>query len=670
MKNADDQETRRTLTRRALVLGAAQFVLTGALIVRLHHLQVTESDNYQGLSEDNQFDIVVVPVSRGLVRDRQGRGLAVNRDLFRISVIAERAENLQETLQQLRRLIVHREFDAEPVLRSAAERKNRFQPIVVVDGLSRRDVARIAVRAPYMPGIRIEVGRSRHYPYGESAVHVTGYVAPVSATELSDDPALGLPGARIGKSGIEHFFEAALRGISGRRQVEVNAAGQWIRELPVEDGASGANLTLTLDAELQQQVSLWLERGPARVVPRDSWSARRALDGHRRPELGLAAGHGLVNLDRGGALAPPESGAAIVMDIHRGEVLALASTPGFDPNAFNKGLTPRDWNRLLSNRRSPMINKAIAGWYPPGSIFKPIVCLAALERRAVTVDEKVDCRGFMELGDSRFHCWHSAGHGPVNMEEALEQSCDVYFYELARRLGIGPIAEMARRFGFGDTLGVELPGERSGLVPGEEWKQAKYGEPWQEGETLISGIGQGFLLATPLQMVTMMARLANGARAVVPRLVLDEQARSVSFGRLGIPKDHLAVVMRGLWRAVNGYRATAASIRDRQLGFEVAGKTGSVQVRRITEEERRTGKLRNEDLPREQRDHALFVGVAPADRPAYATCVLIEHGGSGGAVAAPIAGEILARTIRNTVASGSPRVVPLPQLAPRRDDAT
>ena len=279
MKNADDQEARRTLTRRALVLGATQFVLTGALIVRLHHLQVTESDNYQGLSEDNQFDIVVVPVSRGVVRDRQGRGLAVNRDLFRISVIAERAENLQSTLQELRELIVHREFDAEPVLRSAVERKNRFQPIVVVDGLSRRDVARIAVRAPYMPGIRIEVGRSRHYPYGESAVHVTGYVAPVSTTELSDDPALGLPGARIGKSGIEHFFEAALRGISGRRQVEVNAAGQWIRELPVEDGASGANLTLTLDAELQQQVSLWLERGPARVVPRDSWSARRALDG-------------------------------------------------------------------------------------------------------------------------------------------------------------------------------------------------------------------------------------------------------------------------------------------------------------------------------------------------------------------------------------------------------
>ena len=348
------------------------------------------------------------------------------------------------------------------------------------------------------------------------------------------------------------------------------------------------------------------------------------------------------------------------MDIHRGDVLALASTPGFDPNAFNRGLTPRDWDRLLSNRRSPMINKAVSGWYAPGSTFKPVVCLAALENRGRDRGREGGLPGLDEpwsrpvslLARRRARSGQHGGGAGAELRRL--------FYELARRLGIRPIADMARRFGFGDTLGIELPGERSGLVPDEEWKEAKYGVEWQKGETVIAGIGQGFLLATPLQIVTMMARLANGGRAVVPRLVLDEQARSPSFGRIGIPKADLEVVMRGLRRAVNGPRATAASIRNRQLGFAIAGKTGSVQVRRISREERRTGKLRNEDLPREQRDHALFVGVAPADRPVYAACVVVEHGGSGGAVAAPIAAEILARAIRSNFTSSSPRVIPLP----------
>ena len=663
MARGSDQDLQRILTRRALVLGGAQLVLAGVLGVRLHYLQITEGARYRTLSEKNQFNVELLPAARGRIFDRQGRPLATNRENFRIIVIAEQTGDLAATLQRLHRLIPLPEYEIERIMHDASEKRG-FVPIQVVENLTREDIARVAVQTPSLPGIRLETGHSRHYPFAASAVHVTGYVAPVWPSEQTGDPTLELPGFRIGKSGIEKSYDIDMRGESGRRQIEVNAVGRTIRKLPGVAGAPGRDVILTVDAELQEQVSIRLERGQSRPIPADSREARRALSAVRAPDLGVAGTRGLVNLDHTGAVAVPESGAAIVMDIYRGDILALASTPGFDPNAFNKGLTPRDWDRVLANPRSPMSNKAIAGRYAPGSTFKPMVCLAALAD-GVAPDERVYCPGHMELGDGLFHCWNRHGHGWVDMFDALEQSCDVYFYEMAKRLDIDRIAEMARRFGFGEELGIELPGERNGLVPSEEWKLANTGEGWQEGETVISAIGQGYLLATPLQMVTMMARLANRGRAVVPNLTRDPSESGGRFRNLGIPYEHLSIVMEGLHRAVNGRRATGGVLRSPRYGFEIAGKTGSVQVRRITREERLRGTVANEDRPWHERDHALFVGVAPADQPLYAAAVVVEHGGSGGRMAAPIAGDILAETIRHNF-GGHPPTVPLPVIS-RRD---
>ncbi len=592
----------RTFTRRTAVLGGVKLALFGGLAARMYFLQVVESPRYRMLADENRINLRLLPPPRGHIVDRYGVPLAINVHNYRVVIVPEQAIDVPATLDTLSQLIEITDYDRKRVLREV-RRKRAFVPITVRENLSWSEVSRIEVNAPDLPGISIEVGQSRYYPAGATAAHVMGYVAAVSERDLTGDPLLELPGFRIGKSGIEHEYDLVLRGSAGNSQVEVNALGRVIRELRRQEGRPGQRLILTLDMELQR-------------------FAMRRLSGLR-------------------------SASVVVMDVHSGDILAMVSTPSFDPNAFNEGLSAREWRALVENPDAPLTNKVIAGQYAPGSTFKIAVTLAALEN-GVAPDYRVFCPGFMELGDQRFHCWKRNGHGLINMPDAVRESCDVYFYDIALKLGVDRIAEMARRLGLGHRLDIDLPGEKPGLIPTRAWKKRALGRSWRRGETPVAGIGQGYVLATPLQLVVMLARVVNGGYAVTPHLTrpaLDDGSPTPSadalFPPLGLSERALKVLDQALDEAVNHPLGTAYRARILEPGRAMGGKTGTSQVRRITMAEREKGKRKNEDLPWRERDHALFVGYAPVDRPRYAVAVVVEHGGSGARAAAPIARDVL-----------------------------
>lgn len=595
----------KLFTRRSLILGGVQLALVSGLVARLYQLQVVHSDKYRMQAEDNRVNYQLLAPPRGRILDRFGEVLAVNRQNYRIILIPEQTQSVEATLAALERIVKVGEDEKERILREV-RRKRSFVPITVRENLTWSEVSRIEVNAPNLPGLMIDVGESRYYPYGSLAAHLVGYVAAVSEEELSDDPLLSLPGFRIGKNGVEKTYDLALRGSAGSRQVEVNALGRIIRELSRRDGQPGDDYALTIDIGLQEFATTRLGQ---------------------------------------------DSAAAAVLDVHTGDILALASTPGFDPNAFGVGLSHEEWQKLTTDKRAPLTNKAISGQYPPGSIFKLMATLAALEGNHITPEHRFFCPGYYDFGNARFHCWRERGHGWMRMIDAITQSCDVYFYDVARRVGIDALGEMARRFGFGERLGLGLPGEQGGFVPTREWKQATYGEPWQGGETLIIGIGQGYLLATPLQLAVMTARLANGGVAVTPRLIShvirggrSEPVPRAASPSMNISPSSLALALKGMMQVTNDPHGTAYRARISDPAMIMAGKTGSSQVRRITKSERLNKIKKNEDLPWEQRDHALFVGFAPVDAPRYAVSVIVEHGGSGARVAAPVARDILWET--------------------------
>lgn len=619
-----DGARHKVVSRRALFLGGAKVGLLSLLVGRMYYLQVLESDQYQMLAEENRININLLPPPRGRILDRNGRELASNRQNYRAVMVPERAKEIEETLDQLSAIFPLNEHQRRRILREVARHKP-FVPITVAENLTWEQFVRLNVLLPDLPGVQPEVGESRFYPTTTHTAHLVGYVASVSEKELTGDPLLELPGFRIGKSGIEKTYDESLRGRAGSSRVEVNAYGRIIRELARQDGEPGADVSLTIDAGLQEAISRMMEE---------------------------------------------ESGSAVVMDIHSGEVLALVSTPAYDPNAFNLGLSSKAWRALVSHPRAPLINKAVAGQYPPGSTFKMLVALAALEAGVTTPKHTVFCKGFTQLGNARFHCWRHryGGHGWMDMEQAIAQSCDIYFYDLAKRLGVDKIAEMARRFGLGEVFDIELSGERRGLVPTKDWKRAETGVPWQKGETLITGIGQGYLLTTPLQLAVMTARMANGGLAVKPRLVRrNAEATDPSIepaAEIGVSRGNLALILDAMSEVVNGERGTARRYKlDDELGMQMAGKTGTAQVRRITKAERRAGGKQAEDTPWNERDHALFVSFAPVSAPRYAAAVVIEHGKSGTFAAKMTKGiltEVLRRNPSGQTAEG--------KGTPRTDD--
>ena len=615
----------KSFSRRVAFLGGGKVLLLSLLAGRMYQLQVIESDKYKTLADENRINLRLLPPPRGTIVDRYGRALAVNQENYRVTLVAEQVNDINTMLDTLSGIISLEDYERHRILREVRRRRG-FVPVTVRENLDWRDVSRIEVNAPDLPGLSIEVGQSRQYPFAEDFAHVLGYVSAVSEKEATGDPLLELPGFKVGKNGVERVFDLDLRGKAGNTQVEVNAVGRVIRELSRQEGQPGADLRLTIDQDLQK----------------------------------LAA-------DR---LKEEKSASAVVMDIHNGDVLALSSVPGYDPNEFVTGLSPKTWRRLITDPYAPLTNKARSGLYAPGSTFKMVVALAALEARIVTPDHQVFCRGHTQLGNARFHCWKRHGHGWQDMYDAHQNSCDVYFYDIAKRIGIDRIAEMATRLGMGAKTGIDLPSEKGGVIPTRAWKRALIGTAWQQGETLISGIGQGFILTTPLQLAIMTARIANGGKAVVPRLIRpadpDGKEEEPAFKDLGISKRALDVVREGMNRVTNVQRGTAYRARISEEGMEMSGKTGTAQVRRISKAERDTRVLKNHERPWRERDHALFVGYAPSNNPRYAVSVVVEHGGGGSTVAAPIARDLLLATQRRDPANRS--VAPAAAKVPAKSE--
>ena len=598
-----DNDKGKVLIKRSLILGLGEFLLFMVIIARLYYLQVYQADRYKTLADENRISTRLLIPPRGVIYDRNQVILASNRQNFQALIVAEQTTNVQETLDAFKKIMPLSEAEEERIKKEL--RKNRsFVPIKIKDNLSWEEVSKIQLNAPDLPGIIIDEGLSRYYPFGEELFHVLGYVSSVSANDVKDDPLLEIPGFKIGKSGIEKLYEKKLRGRGGTLKLEVNAYGRIMKEIVKNEGVLGERIDLTLDDRLQMMAY---------------------------------------------ELLGEESGGVILIDVHTGEILALASTPSYDPNRLTQGVSTQEWRELSGNERRPLTNKVVSEHYSPGSTFKMVVALAALEAGIIRPETRFFCAGKMFLGDHAFHCWKHSGHGYLDVVQALQHSCDIYFYETAQKVGIEKIAEMARRLGLGKQVGIGIAQESPGLIPDKAWKKRRFRGArgvWQQGETLISGIGQGYVLTTPLQLVTMMARLVNGGYEVKPTFTKVDEKERVQMDKIKISSAYLDLVKEGMFSVVNIPGGTAYGSRFNYNGQMMGGKTGTTQVKRITMKERQSGIIKDKDLPWHLRSHALFVGYAPHDNPKYAVAVLVEHGGGGSSVAAPIASKLLLEAVK------------------------
>lgn len=605
---AENAANYKKLTRRALLMAGAQLGFMGILGLRMRYLQVDQADEYRLLAEENRIKFSLIPPARGEIFDRNGVIIAANEPSYRISIVREDAGNVDEVISKLSTLV---ELDDSTLNRALTEmeRSRPHVPVSVAERVSWEEMSRVAVNAPALPGVNPEVGLSRYYPHGPDFAHVIGYVGPVSDYDLSkiEDPdqLLLIPRFQIGKVGLEAKREDKLRGSAGTKQVEVNAYGREMRELGRREGQAGDDLQLTVDQKLQSYI---------------------------QARLG------------------DESAAAVVMDCQTGEILAINSAPSFDPNLFVRGISVADYSELTENDHRPLATKSVQGTYPPGSTFKMIVALAALEEGVVDSKSTYWCPGHLQVSNRRFHCWKRGGHGHMNLETALRESCDVYFYELALEIGIEKITEMANRFGLGVKHGIPMSAVASGLTPTKAWKARNRDSQWVVGDTVNASIGQGFVLASPLQLAVMGARLASG-KAVEPVLVksingIDQTVPASDVPDLDVNPNHLRMVRQAMYAVSNHRKGTAYSQRIIKDEYRLAGKTGTSQVRNITAAERRAGVIRNEDLPWERRDHGLFVSFAPYDDPKIAVAVIVEHGG-GSKAATPIARDITLQALYN-----------------------
>jgi penicillin-binding protein 2 len=590
---ADTAESARKISRRALFLGGTQLAFMGALGLRMRYMQVDQAEEFRLLADENRLKIHLLSPARGLIYDRNGAVIAENEQTFRIVIRKEDASELDTVLVELERLIGLSKDDQERV-RKELKDAGPSAPVTILDRLTWEAFSAVAANGPALPGVSPEVGLSREYPLKDDFAHLTGYVGPVSDYDLSRmeriDPLMRIPKFPIGKSGVENMLEDQLRGTAGTVRVEQNVHGRIIRELERKEGVPGANLQLTIDHRLQNFVQARL------------------------------AG---------------ESASAVIMNVQTGDILAAGSTPAFDPNLFVRGISVVNYNALLENIYRPLPSKSVQGAYPPGSTFKMVTALAALEAGVVTPDETVRCPGYVEVGGRRFHCWKRAGHGNVNLTGSLRHSCDVYYYEMAQRAGIENIAAMGRKLGLGERFDLPLPGMSSGLMPDKQWKRDNRGADWVVGDSLNASIGQGFVLTTPMQLAVMTSRLATG-RAILPRLVksIDGVEQPILGDEpLDINENMLRSVRQGMYEVSNNSRGTAYGSRIVEDGMRMSGKTGTSQTRNVV--------VNNKNVPWEERDHALFVAFAPHDAPKYAVSVVIEHGGGGSTAAAPVARDLM-----------------------------
>ena len=604
------------------MLGGAQLAFMAVLGLRMRYMQVEQADQFRLLAEENRVNERLIPPARGLLRDRNGVVIAANEQNYRVVIVREDAGDVEDVLARLQRLITLPAAEIDKA-RKEIEKRSPFVPITIADRLSWDELSAVALNGPALPGVTPEVGLSRHYPYGPDFAHVLGYVGPVSDADLAKlddpDPLLQIPKFQIGKVGVETKLEKDLRGKAGTKRIEVNAVGRVMRELDRIEGEAGANVELTLDAGLQSYV---------------------------QARLG------------------DESAASVVLDVTNGDILAINSAPSFDPNLFVRGISTAQYALLTENDRRPLANKSVQGTYPPGSTFKMVVALAALEAGVIGPNETIPCNGSIQLYGRRANCWKRGGHGRVNLQTSLEQSCDVFYYELSQRVGIDAISAMAQKLGLGIRHDLPMSAVADGVMPTKQWKLEKQKDDWRIGDTINAGIGQGYVLASPLQLAVMAARIASG-RALQPRLVraingVDQPVLGTEA--LAINPDFLAQVRNGMTAVVNNERGTSYGSRIIEATLRMAGKTGTSQVRNFSAAERASGVTKNIDLPWERRDHALFVAFAPVEAPKIAVALIVEHGGGGSAVAAPVVRDIVLQALYN----GFPPLTAYPQSQRQR----
>jgi penicillin-binding protein 2 len=582
--------------KRVLGLSIAVGVLFFLLLTRLWYLQVIEANRLLDLSESNRLRFVPMAASRGVVLDRNGKVLVDNTPSFSVAAIPQEVKDKYFLIATLASYL---HLDREELLRkwTKGEGRAKYYPIMLASGISRDEMEFLEENRLRLPGLDIEMKPVREYPRGGLASHLLGYLGEINEDELAKDAFRNYnPGDYVGKGGIERSWEQSLHGSDGGRQIEVDARGRYLRTVSETRPAVGNSLVLTIDADLQAKLE-------------ESFGEK--------------------------------AGAAVLMEVGTGEILGFASNPGFDLSLFSGRMPAETWKAYLDDKRHPLENKALKGLYPPGSTFKIVTALAALQEGLIDEHTTFTCKGSYKVGNTTFNCWERHGHGTVDLKRALKESCDVYFYQLAEKLGVDRIAAYAREFGLGEPMGVGLENEKGGVIPTAAWKMKRFKQQWYRGETLPVAIGQGYVLATPIQLASMIATVATDGTVYRPHLVkriVDPEGKTVRefqpevLRRTNISPANFKAVKEGLLAVVNEPHGTGSTARLYEV--KVAGKTGTSQVVKLNDK-------KGGDIPYEHRDHALFVAFAPFDKPEVAVAVVVEHGEHGGSAAAPIAGKIL-----------------------------
>ena len=617
----------RLIGRRMFILSAAKAVVVFGVVGRLISLQINESKKYKTLSDKNRFREWKFAPPRGIIKDYFGNEIASNKQVYQLHLIPENSENLTSLLFRLKNILNLSDKDVFKIQRKIKSQKP-WDPVIISDNLTWSEFSRINLFLHELQGVEPIVSVARIY-HEKSSSHVIGYVSKISKKDLQnknyllDKRAVGM---RVGKTGLENKLDSEIIGNVGHKRYEVNAFGKRIKEVSIDQGKIGKSFRTTLDLELQNFSSKLLEG---------------------------------------------KAGSICVMDIYRGDIVTMVSSPIFDPNKFVHGINTKDWKELINHRDKPLVNKSISGLYPPGSTIKGLVAISALENDVVNTKMVRRCTGSIDFYGEKFHCWKKKGHGVVDMRKAIKESCDVYFYEVARRLGIDRLSETARAFGFGKPMVKGFFEERTGVVPNTKWKKQKIGKPWYLGETLHSGIGQGYWQTSPLQLCLMTAQIANGGYEIEPRVIVKEDEEDIAsleqfveeqkrfsddtgiisdifknfkYKTLFKNQENINFVKDAFFGATNEPGGTSYGSRLKEKQFIFAGKTGTSQVRKFTERQREL-EIKNEDLPYEQRDHALFIAFAPYHDPRYSISVVVEHGGSGSKSAAPIAKKVLKKLL-------------------------
>ena len=614
----------KLINRRMFLLTAAKAVVMVGLVGRLISLQINQSTKYKSLSDKNRFREWKLAPERGVIRDYFDHELASNEPLYQVHLVPENSQNLNQLFVRLKGIlnITDRKIS---YLKRKIRKQKPWEPIIISDNLNWSEFSRINLFLHELNGVEPIVSVARTYPDNSSA-HILGYVSQISAKDLRTKKylkKLSVPGMTIGKTGLERKLDEEIIGKIGFQRYEVNAFGKRIKEIQINEGQAGKSFKTTLDYEVQKYAN---------------------------------------------ELLKDKAAAVCVMDIYNGDVVALVSAPTFQPNAFVHGLDKKYWNSLINDGKKPLTNKALSGLYPPGSTIKTLVALSALENGIIKPSDNFRCKGKIELHGEKFHCWQKKGHGIVNLRKGIQRSCDVYFYEVARKLGVDRLSETAKKFGLGKIVLPDFVEEKSGVVPNTKWKKKFIGQNWYIGETLHSGIGQGYFQSTPIQLCLMTAQIANGGFKITPRIIFDKKNNNLrdyiihknkkpdeplptdllvnDFVPEPLFKDqkNINLIKDAMFSSSNEPGGTSYRHRMENPKFTFAGKTGSSQIKRFTEAQRKA-EVKQNDLTYKDRDHALFIAFAPYNDPKYAISVIVEHGGSGGKVAAPIAKQVIKKVI-------------------------